>query len=276
MKLDDGHLKELKELEKKAHGNEESLSSIHNIFVYASSLVLKNTTLTLAFIIIGIGFAFTYIYAFADFTKLMQYLDLYDPTVLETHVEEIFDSFARAFVIASLFQLIAGMVGVCFASHICSRNVDDAILPVDLANIFALLFSVLLSLFFGVFIKYLLITVGMLIIVPGIIFMLQMTFVQYIIIFERKGIMHAFSQSSKMMYGAKGNFLTFISYAFFAFTPVWLLDLYTGGISSIFQQDAMPFMKIVLALVSEGIRQYIWLVYSTGVCLLYLKRSSLS
>jgi len=86
------------------------------------------------------------------------------------------------------------------------------------------------------------------------------------------------TKSMELMNGVKMNFVTFISYAVLVFLPVWILNGISGGsmyLTSFFiegDNTVFSMMNLILASISVVLREFIWLGYATGVCLLYLKR----
>lgn len=275
MDYDNNNLKEIELMEKKVADLDETVISIHNTFMYAGSLVIKNAALFLQLAIIGISINLIATSSFGEFIELFRSLDPTNLGEIEQKADELLDHLFKGLATSISLQIISSVFFITFASYICSRKVEDGVFVNDLGNIVTLTLGVFFQLLLLVLIKMLLIIIGFMAIFPGMVFLAQMLFAQYALIFERKGILNAFSRSAKLMYGAKSNFLIFITYASLIFIPAWILDFISGGVGSLFDpKGTVTLVNCVLIFCSELFKQYIWFVYSVGACLLYLRRSA--
>lgn len=275
MEYDNNNLKEIELMQKKVADLPETVTSIHNTFMYAASLVLKNLGVFLVLAIFGITINLIATSSFSEFIELFKSIDPTNLTDIELKSEELVSLLFKGLATSVSLQLTSTIFFIIFAAYVCSRKAEDAALVNDLGNIITLLFQVILQLAVLMIIKLFVIFIGLLAIIPGAIFLAQMLLAQYILIFERKGILHSLSRSSELMYGVKGNFLTFLTYASLIFIPAWIVDFISGGIATfVSPNENVSFTNGILAIASELFKQYIWFTYSVGACLLYLRRSA--
>lgn len=268
--------------EDKRPPNEEPVHSIHRIFVFASNVVFRNFSTVIPFVLICL---FINLSAEAYFKSILLSLnvDINDLMFLlqnggGTIVDQINDVSLKLISVNLITAAFTAMIYTNVAAYIAVGESRKGHNNFQRISSFIVLNFLILSLL--IILKYLIVSIGFtLFIIPGLMAFLYLLFANFVFIFERKSILECMAKSAELMDGVKVNFLTFISYAFFVFVPVWILNAISGGsmhlVSYVISEIPAQFSitKFIIASISVILREFIWLTYATGVCLLYLKRS---
>jgi len=263
--------------------NEEPVHSIHRIFTFAVTLVKRNVSVVLPFIlfcmVLNMAAEGYFKSSFASLNIQSQdILDLMLGSASPDLVEKMNTLAAQLLFVNLAVSTIVALIYSNLAAYIASGNANKGV--GDFSRVVGFIMTNTIALAVIVALKWLLMGIGLsLLIIPGVMVYLYLLFTNFIFIFERKSVWECFVKSMELMDGVKMNFITFISYAALVFIPVWLLNATSGGsiylVSFFIEGDAMAVFSIkniILASISVVLREFIWLVYTTGVCLLYLKR----
>jgi len=253
----------------------EDLASITHIFQISINAVLKSLPLLIPFFLMNLlatGYVAFKTRVSIDLPEFMEVYGTQNQEYINNIADQVSDililSIGSTFVLFFLSTLI-------YSSIAHSRNADSTQKMTVLYNMFITRGA---PLFLAMLLKSIIIAIGMfLFIIPGVMAWLALMFVEYIVIFEKKGFIEACVRSNEMMKGVKSNFLTFVSMASLAIVPVLIFKVFYNfeiESSSVIMGGAIDHKLFIAGLV-ESAKYGLYGIYFVGTCLLYFKRKSI-